>query len=182
MVKVGGSNLPTDDVVPSYVYVQGLDIRAARPPYGFTDDAGAAQARTRDNAAAVHVEIGAHVVVQTECLLHDAGNGLFAGAQSKRPMVRSSANFVFENGIERQHLPPQQLHGVPRHHLRVQPVRAAARGGAGQQLEGPLQRHGDPLQLDRERQPPARPGRDRTTTTIRRRPRLRGQPSSTATS
>jgi len=127
VVKVGGSNLPRDDVVPSHVYVQGLDIRAARPPYGFTDDAGAA-GTYRDNAAAVHVEIGAHVVVH-DCLLHDAGNGLFAGAQSSDLVV--SANYVFDNGIDGSiyhHNSYTECRGITFEFNRYGPLRAGALG------------------------------------------------------
>lgn len=127
VVKVGGSNLPRDDVVPSYVYIQGLDIRAARPPYTFTDDAGA-DGTYRDNAAAVHVEIGAHVVVH-DCLLHDAGNGLFAGAQSSDLVV--SANFVFDNGIDGSiyhHNSYTECRGITFEFNRYGPLRAGALG------------------------------------------------------
>jgi hypothetical protein len=96
VIKVGGSNLPTDTVVPAHIHIQGLDVVAARPPYGFTDDGGAAQTY-RDNAAAIHVEIGEHITIH-DCLLHDAGNGLFAGSQTADLVV--SGNHIFDNGID----------------------------------------------------------------------------------
>ncbi len=96
VVKVGGSNLPTDDLVPAWVFIQGLDIRSGRPGYTFTDDAGNA-GTYNSNAAAVHVEIGAHITIE-DCEISDCGNGLFAGAEVSDLSVRG--NFVHANGIE----------------------------------------------------------------------------------
>jgi hypothetical protein len=96
VIKVGGSNLPSDDVVPAHIFIQGLDVRSGRPPYGFTDDSGNAQTY-RENAAAIHVEVGTHITIHG-CLLHDAGNGLFVSAQATDLVV--SGNHIFDNGIE----------------------------------------------------------------------------------
>ncbi len=96
VIKVGGSSLPRDDVVPAYVYIQGLDVRSGRPPYGFTDDDGRPQTY-RENAAAIHVETGMHITV-CGCLLHDAGNGLFVSAPASDVVI--SANHIYDNGIE----------------------------------------------------------------------------------
>jgi hypothetical protein len=94
VVKIGGSNLPNDSVVPAYIYVQGLDIRSARPPYEFWDDSGNRQTYAT-NAAAVHVEIGEHITIH-DCLLHDAGNGLFSGHTSEDLLI--SGNHIYDNG------------------------------------------------------------------------------------
>lgn len=96
VVKVGGSNLPADDLVPAYVFIQGLDIRSGRPGYTFTDDAGN-PGTYGTNAAAVHVEIGDHITIE-DCEIADCGNGLFAGAQVSDLVVRG--NFIHANGIE----------------------------------------------------------------------------------
>jgi hypothetical protein len=96
VVKIGGSNLPSDDVVPAYVHLQGLEIRSGRPGYTFTDDAGAAGTYST-NAAAVHAEVGAHVTIE-DCVLADCGNGLFASAQVSDLVVRG--NYIHDNGIE----------------------------------------------------------------------------------
>lgn len=96
VIKVGGSNLPTDDVVPAHIVIQGLEIRSARPAYSFTGDSGQADVYS-ENAAAIHVEVGAHVHI-IDCELHDAGNGLFSGHGSSDLLIR--ANHVYANGIE----------------------------------------------------------------------------------
>ena len=96
VIKIGGSNLPTDDVVPAYVRVENLDIRSARPAYQFTDHNGETQTYA-SNAAAIHIEIGEHITVRN-CLLHDSGNGLFSGHQSSHVVIE--ANHVYDNGID----------------------------------------------------------------------------------
>ncbi|MCP4573112.1 MAG: polysaccharide-degrading enzyme [bacterium] len=96
VVKVGGSNLPTDDLVPAHVVIQGLEIRSGQPAYGFTDDTGNPQVYA-ENAAAIHAEIGAHVTIR-DCVLTDAGNGLFAGSQVSDLLV--SHNHIHGNGID----------------------------------------------------------------------------------
>ena len=96
VIKVGGSNLPSDDIVPAHVTIQSLDIRSGRPPYTFTDDAGSEQTYS-ENAAAVHIEIGEHITVY-DCLIHDSGNGLFVS--SPAVSVTIAGNHVYDNGIE----------------------------------------------------------------------------------
>jgi hypothetical protein len=96
VVKIGGSSLPGGDVVPSWVVVQGLEIRSGRPGYTFTDESGASD-EYRENAAAIHVEAGAHVTI-ADCELTDCGNGLFAGAQTRDLVV--IGNVIHANGIE----------------------------------------------------------------------------------
>jgi hypothetical protein len=96
VVKIGGSNLPSDDLVPAWVHLQGLEIRSGRPGYRFTDDAGHDGFYAR-NAAAVHVERGEHVTVEN-CVLTDCGNGLFAGSEVSELTLRG--NHIHRNGIE----------------------------------------------------------------------------------
>jgi len=96
VIKVGGSSLPDENRVPSYVYIQGLDISGARPPYSFTGHSGSV-ATYSENAAAVHVEIGDHITIEG-CEIHDAGNGIFTGWTGSHIVIR--ANHIFDNGIE----------------------------------------------------------------------------------
>ncbi len=96
VVKVGGSNLPDDQQVPSYVYIERLEIRSARPAYSFTDAAGGAETYG-ENAAAIHIEIGDHVTVRG-CAILDSGNGLFASSGSSNVVI--SGNLIADNGID----------------------------------------------------------------------------------
>ena len=72
--------------------------RAARPPYGFTNDAGAGGSYAA-NAAPIYVEKAEHLVIRN-CELHDGGNGLFAASSgttvSREILVEG--NFVHDNG------------------------------------------------------------------------------------
>jgi hypothetical protein len=96
VVKIGGSSLPDNPDGPSYIYIQGLDIRSARPGYYFTDDAGSSE-QYSSNAAALHIESGDTITVY-DCLLHDAANGLFSSHESANVVI--SGNHIYDNGIE----------------------------------------------------------------------------------
>jgi hypothetical protein len=96
IIKVGGSSIPDNPDGPSYIYIQGLDIRGGRPGYEFRDDSGSIQEYS-SNAAAIHIEEGSDITIH-DCLIHDAGNGLFSGSASSR--VRISGNYIYDNGIE----------------------------------------------------------------------------------
>jgi hypothetical protein len=96
VIKIGGSNLPSDGLVPAHITIDGLDIANAQPAYGFSDDGGGAQAYAK-NAAAIHVEAGDHITIRG-CALHDAGNGLFSGVGSSNLALID--NHIYDNGIE----------------------------------------------------------------------------------
>ena len=95
VVKVGGSSTPDSSGDVSYIYIQGLDIQSARPAYSFSDDSGQTDTYS-ENAAAIHVEKGDHITVY-DCVLHDAGNGLFTSSQAAN--ITISSNHVYDNGI-----------------------------------------------------------------------------------
>ncbi len=96
VIKIGGSSIPNNPKGPSHIYIQGLDIRSARPAYSFTNDHGQADSYS-ENAATVHIEEGEAITIN-DCLLHDAANGLFSGSASSRLTI--SGNHVYANGIE----------------------------------------------------------------------------------
>ncbi len=93
VIKVGGSSIP-NNAQTSHIVIENLEIRGARPPYSFTDDAGAVQ-NYPNNAAAVFVESGDHITIRN-CVLRDCGNGLFVAAASSDVMVEG--NHIFGNG------------------------------------------------------------------------------------
>lgn len=96
VIKVGGASLPDSSTkFPSFISIENLEIRAARPPYQFTNDSGGI-ATYSNNAAAIHVEEGNHITIRN-CILQDAGNGLFAGHQTANLLVE--ANYIHSNGI-----------------------------------------------------------------------------------
>ncbi len=127
VIKIGGSNLPDDQRVPSYVYVEALDIAHAHPAYSFTDEAGNPSTYV-SNAAAIHIEVGDHITVRG-CALHDAGNGLFAGSGSSSVVIRG--NHVFDNGIEDsiyEHNSYTESHGITFEYNHYGPLRAGCLG------------------------------------------------------
>ncbi len=96
VVKVGNYTGTDDADRPSYVYLENLDIRSGRLPYGFTDRKGNA-GTYNDNAASVHIEEGERITVRG-CNLHDSGNGLFTTYLTKDILI--SQNHIYNNGIE----------------------------------------------------------------------------------
>ncbi len=96
VIKVGGSNIPPDGL-PAYIRIENLEIRSGRPPYTFTNDSGGTSSYS-DNAASIYVEKAEHLVVR-DCVIHDSGNGIFAGSfdgQSQDLLIE--ANHLFGNG------------------------------------------------------------------------------------
>ncbi len=94
VIKIGGSSYPSD--FPQYIIIENLEIKSARPPYTFTDDRGA-QGFYSQNAASIHVEMGSHIIIRN-CILHDSGNGFFAGSQASDLLLEG--NYIYDNGIE----------------------------------------------------------------------------------
>ena len=78
VIKIGGSSFPAGP--GQHIVIESLDIRAAHPDYSFTDDNGNADTY-RNNAAAIFIEHGEHIVIR-DCILTDSGNGLFVANQS----------------------------------------------------------------------------------------------------
>ena len=97
VIKVGGASIPPD-TMPRWIVIEGLEVRGARPPYGFTNDAGAASGYAA-NAAPIFVEKAEHLVIRN-CELHDGGNGLFvasSGATVSREIL-VEGNYIHGNG------------------------------------------------------------------------------------
>ncbi|MHC4713466.1 MAG: DNRLRE domain-containing protein [Planctomycetota bacterium] len=94
VVKVGGSSIPAD-VTPTYIVIENLDVRSARPAYSFTDDAGS-PGTYASNAAAIHIEKGDYITVRN-CILRDSGNGFFVSPQTTEVLVEGC--YIYDNGI-----------------------------------------------------------------------------------
>jgi hypothetical protein len=97
VIKIGGASIP-GDTMPRYIVIEGLDIRGARPPRAFVDDAGNVQSYSA-NAAAIWIEKGEHITIRGS-RLHDSGNGLFVS--SAEPYISRDilieGNEIFDNG------------------------------------------------------------------------------------
>jgi hypothetical protein len=97
VIKIGGSSVPPD-ITPTYIVLENLDIRGARPPAIFFDDAGAQQSYVQ-NSAAIYVERGQHVTVRN-CIIRECGNGLFVAsspAEAAREIL-IEGNYIHSNG------------------------------------------------------------------------------------
>jgi putative Ig domain-containing protein len=97
VIKIGGASVPAD-TMPRYIVIENLDVRSARPPYTFTDDAGAAQSYVA-NAAAIWIEKGEHITIRNN-RMHDAGNGLFVSSADPNVSrdILIEGNAIFDNG------------------------------------------------------------------------------------
>jgi hypothetical protein len=97
VIKIGGSNIPSD-TVPKYINIENLDIRSARPPYTFTADDGTTQSYT-NNASSIYIEKGENITIRN-CILHDSGNGFFVASSdavaSREILVEG--NYIYDNG------------------------------------------------------------------------------------
>ena len=92
VIKIGGANTPPD-VMPAYIVIENLDIRAARPENTFTGRNGLTS--YGGNASAIYIEKGQHVTVRG-CHLHDCSNGFFCASLTSDLLVES--NFIEDNG------------------------------------------------------------------------------------
>jgi hypothetical protein len=85
---------------PSYIQIEGLELRNANQLYNFTDAGGATRTYT-DNAAAVFVERGEHIVIRN-CTLTGSGNGLFVASGDEEASfsrdILVDGNDIFGNG------------------------------------------------------------------------------------
>jgi hypothetical protein len=160
VLKIGGSNVPAD-TMPKHIVVESLDIRGARPPATFTDDSGATQTYST-SASAIYIEKGENVTIRN-CILRDSGNGMFV-ASSDAEVSRDillEGNAIHGNGIVGsiyQHNAYTAAIGI------VYQATVSARccaGCLGNNLKDRSAGPGGALQLDRGRQPPARPRRRR---------------------
>ena len=130
VIKIGGANIPAD-TMPKYIVIEGLDIRSGRPPYTFTDDAGATASYV-NNTAAVWIEKGENITVRGS-ILHDSGNGLFVS--SAEPYISRNilieANYIYDNGIANslfEHNTYTEALGITYQFNRFGPLRTGALG------------------------------------------------------
>ena len=97
IIKIGGSNTPNNDI-PSYIRIENLEIRSARPFYQFTNDGGGTE-NYSNNAASIYVEKAQHLVI-SNCTILDSGNGIFVGAfDGVTQDIRIEKNYIYDNGI-----------------------------------------------------------------------------------
>ncbi len=129
LIKIGGSSVPADGL-PSYITIENLELRSARPAYNFTTDNGQTDTYS-NNAAAVYIEKGEHIIIR-DCIIHDAGNGIFIGAnggQTKDILIAN--NYIYDNGIVGrifEHNTYTEALGITYEYNRFGPLRSGALG------------------------------------------------------
>jgi len=98
VIKIGGASIPAD-TMPAYITIENLDVRSARPPYTFADDAGTMQTYAT-NASAIWIEKGENIVIRNT-RMHDAGNGLFVSSADPNVSrdILIEGNGIYDNGI-----------------------------------------------------------------------------------
>jgi len=94
LIKIGGSSVPSGDG-GTWVYIENLDLREARPQNQFTDSSGATQSYS-NNAAALYVEAGENLYFRGNRISW-SGNGIFAGNGASDVFVQ--CNHIHDNGV-----------------------------------------------------------------------------------
>ncbi len=97
LIKIGGSSIPANGL-PSYITIENLELRSARPAFNFTTDNGQPSTYS-DNAASIHIEKGEHIIIR-DCIIHNSGNGIFVGADGGNTKdILITNNYIYDNGI-----------------------------------------------------------------------------------
>lgn len=85
---------------PSYIVIEGLDLRNANKLYTFTDKQGAQRTFT-DNAASIFIERGEHIDIKN-CTITGSGNGLFVASGDEEAVISRdilvTGNDIYGNG------------------------------------------------------------------------------------
>ncbi len=130
LLKIGSANVPAD-TTPQYIVIENLHLRAARPPYQFTDHAGVVRSYV-NHTAPLWIEKGEHITVRN-CTLSDGGNGFMVSSTDALPSrdilvegchIHSNGNLgsLFEHNVYTAAI------GIVFQFNRLGPLRAGARG------------------------------------------------------
>ncbi|MEL6812818.1 MAG: T9SS type A sorting domain-containing protein, partial [Bacteroidota bacterium] len=118
------------DGLPSYITIENLELRSARPPYSFTSDNGQTDTYA-SNAASIYIEKGEHIIIK-DCIIHDSGNGIFIGAfNGETKDILIANNYIYDNGIEGsifEHNTYTEALGITYEYNRFGPLRNGALG------------------------------------------------------
>jgi hypothetical protein len=93
IINIGGSNLPGGP--PNYIIIENLEIRKARPPYNFYDDAGNLKTYA-DNASSIYAVEGSNIIIRN-CVFTDCANGFFASHAIENIIIE--ACYIYNNGV-----------------------------------------------------------------------------------
>ena len=97
IINFGHSTIPADGV-PKYVTIENLEIKDARPPFGYTCDEGTAKVYP-NMAASIWIVAGENITVRN-CILDNNGNGFMTFSddtvQTKNILVEGC--YLYDNG------------------------------------------------------------------------------------
>ncbi len=125
IINIGGSNKSSQ--IPKSIVIENLDIRKARPPYGFKDDHGTWK-NYSNNAAAIYIIEGEGITIRN-CRIHDCANGIFACHASANVTIEYC--YIFGNGMEGsyyQHNTYTEANGIIYQFNHFGPLRAGCGG------------------------------------------------------
>lgn len=129
LIKIGGSSVPANGL-PSYITIENLELRSARPAFNYTTDNGQTGTYS-NNAASIHIEKGEHIIIR-DCIIHDSGNGIFIGASGGETKdILIANNYIYDNGIVGrifEHNTYTEAFGITYEYNRFGPLRMGALG------------------------------------------------------
>ncbi|MFN7924831.1 MAG: right-handed parallel beta-helix repeat-containing protein [Bryobacteraceae bacterium] len=94
LIKIGGSDVPSDAPRAQYITIENLEVRGARRGNAYFPDGAPRITGYADNAAGIYIERGNNVTIRN-CILRDNGNGLFLGIGRD---FLFEGNYVVDNG------------------------------------------------------------------------------------
>ena len=130
VIKIGGANTPPD-TLPAHLILENLEIRNARPPFRYVGDDRSTNTYTA-NAAAIYIEKGQNIIIRN-CILHDCGNGLFAGPyyDGESSNLTVEGCWIYDNGNTNsayEHNNYTEVNGILFQYNHFGPLRAGCSG------------------------------------------------------
>ncbi len=131
-VKATSSTSWTD--YPSYIQIDGLEVRGATPANSFTDSTGAVQ-KYESFGACIWIDRGQNITI-ADNILHDCTNGLYSkstndGDFAVTKNIRVAGNYIYGNGVvgdEHEHNVYMESVNITYEYNRFEPLRSGAMG------------------------------------------------------
>ncbi len=140
LVTIGHRHGDPWEVTPSYILLEGLEVRNASPPYTFTDRSGQKAAYSKI-AAGIFVERANHLTI-SHCTVTANNNGIFAGTGGGPVGVTRDLlieySYIHENGSLAdyyEHNVYNEVVGVVYQYNRFGPPRGGWRGVLGANIK-----------------------------------------------
>ncbi len=127
---------------PSYIQIDGLEIRAATAAYSFTDSTGTVRKYTSNSTGAVDnfgaciwIDRGQNITI-ADNVIHDCTNGIYSkstndGDFAVTKNIRLAGNYIYGNGVvgdEHEHNVYMESVNITYEYNRFEPLRTGALG------------------------------------------------------